>query len=53
MSKSKTQYYYLEAREPKFKKQSIKRKFKQRNYLKSIKNYEDAIIEEKELVEEE
>lgn len=53
MSKSKTQHYYLEAREPRFKKRSIKRKFEQRNYLKSIKNYDDAVVEDKEFIEEE
>jgi hypothetical protein len=48
MSKSKNQRYFLEAREPKFKKVSIKKKFENRNYLKSIKQYKDAIVEEEE-----
>ena len=53
MSKSKDQRYFLEAREPKFKKISIKKKFEDRNYLKSIKQYKDAIVEEEEEEEEE
>jgi len=48
MSKSKNQKYFLEAREPKFKKVSIKKKFESRNYLKSIKQYKDAIVEDEE-----
>jgi hypothetical protein len=46
MSKSKNQRYFLEAREPKFKKVSIKKKFENRNYLKSIKQYKDVVVEE-------
>jgi hypothetical protein len=53
MSKSKTQYYYLEAREPKFKKQSIKKKHEHKNYLKSIKNYEDVIVKDEDYVDTE
>jgi hypothetical protein len=48
MSKSKSQKYFLEAREPRFKKNSIKKKIADRNYLKSIKHYKDAIIEDEE-----
>ncbi len=48
MSKSKNQKYFLEAREPRFKKIAIKKKSADRNYLKSIKQYKDAIVEEEE-----
>ena len=49
MSKSNNQKYFSE-KEPRFKKVSIKRKSETKNYLKSIREYRDAV---KDSLEEE